>query len=124
MARKLANQSNVQAPDSDYPFARIKDNPGNRTGTPVTERVYGDIHQFFAKLMNLGSVVPNDLPDNNYSGFQLITALLNVILLRIHQWSPTDFKIVEIGDWNMDSTRSEEHTSELQSHVNLVCRLL
>src|SRR5438477_6877154 len=26
-------------------------------------------------------------------------------------------------DWNV-GTRSEEHTSELQSHVNLVCRLL
>src|SRR5438477_5805268 len=24
----------------------------------------------------------------------------------------------------LDTTRSEEHTSELQSHVNLVCRLL
>src|SRR5690242_21107163 len=28
---------------------------------------------------------------------------------------------VEVGDV---ATRSEEHTSELQSHVNLVCRLL
>src|SRR5438477_1088409 len=26
--------------------------------------------------------------------------------------------------WRRRSTRSEEHTSELQSHVNLVCRLL
>src|SRR5690242_21308710 len=25
---------------------------------------------------------------------------------------------------NIDAARSEEHTSELQSHVNLVCRLL
>src|SRR5438477_6942492 len=27
-------------------------------------------------------------------------------------------------DWYGPSSRSEEHTSELQSHVNLVCRLL
>src|SRR5690242_21489199 len=26
--------------------------------------------------------------------------------------------------WSTDGSRSEEHTSELQSHVNLVCRLL
>src|SRR6267142_5732992 len=26
--------------------------------------------------------------------------------------------------WNRRAGRSEEHTSELQSHVNLVCRLL
>src|SRR5260370_28799185 len=33
-------------------------------------------------------------------------------------WSP--------GRWSVSSTkcRSEEHTSELQSHLNLVCRLL
>src|SRR5260370_4744516 len=26
--------------------------------------------------------------------------------------------------WDVTSSRSEEHTSELQSHLNLVCRLL
>src|SRR5260370_31288684 len=29
-----------------------------------------------------------------------------------------------VGDRSRVSTRSEEHTSELQSHLNLVCRLL
>src|SRR5438477_4483370 len=29
-----------------------------------------------------------------------------------------------VGIVGEDATRSEEHTSELQSHVNLVCRLL
>src|SRR6476661_10386785 len=28
------------------------------------------------------------------------------------------------SDWNRKAARSEEHTSELQSHLNLVCRLL
>src|SRR6266480_6973079 len=28
------------------------------------------------------------------------------------------------ASWTAATTRSEEHTSELQSHVNLVCRLL
>src|SRR4051812_49807675 len=30
----------------------------------------------------------------------------------------------DTGRWLFTSRRSEEHTSELQSHVNLVCRLL
>src|SRR5690242_20806120 len=31
---------------------------------------------------------------------------------------------IELGELKRLVTRSEEHTSELQSHVNLVCRLL
>src|SRR5207237_5810775 len=30
----------------------------------------------------------------------------------------------KVPDWGFASSRSEEHTSELQSHLNLVCRLL
>src|SRR4051812_31242947 len=32
--------------------------------------------------------------------------------------------IGDLADWQPADLRSEEHTSELQSHVNLVCRLL
>src|SRR5690242_20963191 len=38
-----------------------------------------------------------------------------------------DLKTVAVGKLyssNLELARSEEHTSELQSHVNLVCRLL
>src|SRR4051812_8402218 len=42
--------------------------------------------------------------------------------------TPGGFAVVEMDSGAFDpdwpSTRSEEHTSELQSHVNLVCRLL
>src|SRR5260370_16235255 len=38
-----------------------------------------------------------------------------------HQFSPSG---VRCDTRPMVSTRSEEHTSELQSHLNLVCRLL
>src|SRR5207237_9314411 len=31
---------------------------------------------------------------------------------------------VEVFRWELIDIRSEEHTSELQSHLNLVCRLL
>src|SRR5690242_11361874 len=34
------------------------------------------------------------------------------------------FRPGRLDRWRPDTRRSEEHTSELQSHVNLVCRLL
>src|SRR5690606_30342894 len=38
--------------------------------------------------------------------------------------SDARWKVVAVGDFNGDGKRSEEHTSELQSRENLVCRLL
>src|SRR5438477_7889524 len=35
-----------------------------------------------------------------------------------------DGKVFVLNRWWTSGSRSEEHTSELQSHVNLVCRLL
>src|SRR5690242_21117610 len=45
--------------------------------------------------------------------------------LDLVRWGlvPSWAKDLSIGD-RMINARSEEHTSELQSHVNLVCRLL
>lgn len=83
--RPLSSKTNVDAPDSDYPYGKIRDNPGNNTGTPINEQVYGDFHQFFERLMDkqqggpLADVVPNGLPDNDYTGFQLFEALENVV---------------------------------------------
>src|SRR5690242_12238318 len=43
------------------------------------------------------------------------------VLMALKAWKmdPKDISMLQTG-----GTRSEEHTSELQSHVNLVCRLL
>lgn len=101
MARLLADKKNVQAPDSDFPFGRIKDNDGSNNGTPVDEDVYGDFHQFFEKLMSAAGITANKLPDNDYSGFQLFEAL-EAVILTIN--GGLKRKIVEIGDWNMVST--------------------
>jgi hypothetical protein len=85
MGRILANKTNVDAPDADYPYGRIRDNPGNFTGTPINELVYGDVHQFFARLLDkqagsaMADVVPNDLPENDPNGFQFFEALERVI---------------------------------------------
>lgn len=83
MARSLANKVNVQAPDSDYPYGRIKDNDGTGNGTPVNENVYGDVHQFFERLMAQAGISFNENPDNNYTGFQFFEALSSLIGLKV-----------------------------------------
>jgi len=72
--RNKSNLANIVI-DANYPYGRIKDNTGAGDGTPVNEFVYGDIHQFFAKLITLAGIVPNDLPDNEVNQYQTIQAL-------------------------------------------------
>jgi hypothetical protein len=75
MARDKANQDNINNADPvNYPNARIKDNTGLGDGTPVDETVYGDQHEFFAKLMRLYGIEYNGLPDNEATGYQLVEA--------------------------------------------------
>lgn len=73
--RSLASKTNVTAPGGDYPYGRLKNNPGDGTGTPVNELVYGDFHQFFEKLMADAGLSANGLPENSANGFQLNAAL-------------------------------------------------
>jgi hypothetical protein len=74
--RALRNQQRVQAPDSDFPFGRIKDTTPTERGTPVKENVVGDQFQFFEKLMAVAEIESNELPECGYTGFQLFQALL------------------------------------------------
>jgi hypothetical protein len=76
--RILANKTRVLEPDSDFPFGKIKDRNATERGTPVNEELYGDMHQFFAKLFAASGLTANDLPESEYSGFQLFQALLKV----------------------------------------------
>jgi hypothetical protein len=74
--RILNSNPNVDNSDLvNYPNGRIKNNDGSGNGTAVNERVYGDIHQAVSKLMRLYGITPNDLPDNETNGFQIIDAL-------------------------------------------------
>jgi hypothetical protein len=75
--RALNSNPNVDNSDlANYPPGRIKDNDGSGNGTAVNERVYGDLHQTIAKLMRLYGIIPNDLPDNETNGFQIVDALI------------------------------------------------
>jgi len=110
MARKLEDQDNVDPSDDDFLYGRIRDRDGGTPGTRVDEAVYGDIHQFFARLMALHGPVHNNLPDSDYVGFQLFEALTQFAL------NPT---IVDIGVWDMDSTANVVITHNIADHLKI-----
>lgn len=80
--RGLSSFPNIDGPDGDFPDGRVRDKDGTTHGTPVNEFVYGDIHQYFAKMLRLASITPNALPESEYSGFQQIQALWSFINLN------------------------------------------
>lgn len=78
----LLIKPNVDLADSDYPFGKIRDRAGATNGTPVNTEVYGDFHQFFEKLMSVAGIAANELPDNDYNGFQLFQALAKLTIYK------------------------------------------
>ena len=76
--RDILNIPNVDGASSDYPNGRIKNKnlTSGAPGTPVVEELYGDIIQFFQKLMIEAGLSPNDIPDNVTNGYQLFQAFL------------------------------------------------
>jgi hypothetical protein len=115
--RSLLSKPNVNAADSDYPYGSIRDRDGATQGTPVTEEVYGDIHQFFEKLMAEAGVTANDLPDNDYNGFQLFEALSIAFIRSDNAILRT--KIIEMGVWNMVSTEEVSVAHGLSDHAKI-----
>lgn len=72
--RNLTDSTNVPVSDA-YPSGRIKDNTGSGDGTPVDEKVYGDIHQAIWAMVRRWGIIPNGLPDNIFNGYQIVEAL-------------------------------------------------
>lgn len=79
MAIALASKPNVTPPGGDYPYGNIKDDSGIGDGTPLNTLVHADFHQFFARLLAIGGVTANGLPENNANTFQYVLALQNII---------------------------------------------
>lgn len=100
MARDLEAQENVDSGDAENLSGKIRDNTGIGDGTPVNEALYGDMHQFFAKLMRDAGITPNNLIENTTNGFQLNEAFDKVVYLANENLRK---KIIEIGDWDMDT---------------------
>lgn len=102
--RRLKDQVNATPPSSDYPLGRLKDDPGDGTGVPVNEAVYGDIHQFFMRLAQLAGIKANGQPDNLYAGYQLMESLIKLFNVNSDGGSTRrKTSTVEIGDWDMDA---------------------
>jgi hypothetical protein len=103
MARSLKNKPGVSEPTSTYPFGRAKDDSllGLNDGYQVNEQGHGDMLQFFECLLKEANITPNEIADNEYDGFQYISALktlINSINGGLRR------KIVEIGNWDMTAT--------------------
>src|SRR5688500_19555059 len=54
----------------------------------------------------------------------LLAAMFSTQTANAQQWQLLDGRAADVGVGADGSVRSEEHTSELQSPCNLVCRLL
>jgi len=115
MAIALEDKQNVEAPSAAYPQGRIKDNPGDGTGTPVNVPVYGDFHQFFARLLVEAGITPNGVPDNAYDGFQYIDAL-SKLFVRNDPSVKFKYKKLLTGAWDADGvvTRSIAHGLDVE----------
>src|SRR5260370_11124470 len=74
----------------------------------------------WALTLFLGTLTHQPDPQTDFGGFSAYVTTTSFLLSHLIN-SITGAAIGSIGGEPM---RSEEHTSELQSHLNLVCRLL
>src|SRR5260370_19219990 len=87
--------------------------------------ILGDVHNFVLKNEKIGSALARQ-------PHHVLVVILDPAAdrLTIHQLHANQLLLLaqsleEIGFFeSLFRRRSEEHTSELQSHLNLVCRLL
>jgi hypothetical protein len=84
MARRITDYNGtIVSVGGAYPYGDIKDNP---SGTIIDRTSNADMQQFFQRLMAIGGVTPNGLPDNQTNGFQLFLALQEVIKDTHNGW--------------------------------------
>lgn len=121
MARGLQNTDNVNAPTTDFPYGRVRDNDGTGNGTPANEKTLGDFHQFFARLLDQASSVPNGLPDSAYYGFQYFEALLKKFVSNDQPNSVRWIrKKIDLTDWNMSTTVSKTFSHGIADYTKII----
>jgi hypothetical protein len=74
----LKDKENVTAPGGDYPYGVMRDKTPSIAGSKANTEFMNDYVQFFEKMFAESGISANDLPDNDYSGFQLYEALLEI----------------------------------------------
>jgi len=88
--RPLSVVPNIGTPSSAYPDGRIIDQAGVIPGTALTEMLYGDLIQTIHKIIRIASINPNNQPDNEANGFQLLTGIFKNL---IPQWKGDTYGI-------------------------------
>jgi hypothetical protein len=78
MAIKLENKINVDGASGSFPYGKIRDKTSTTAGTPVNTSVYGDFHQFFARILDKSGVIANGLLENLTNGFQYFESILKL----------------------------------------------
>jgi hypothetical protein len=70
----LENLTNVEPASAEFPFGDLKNNTGTNNGTPVNRDLLTDLIQFGQKMASEAGITMNDVPDNEYDGWQLYEA--------------------------------------------------
>lgn len=99
MALAITDKPNTDGPSADYPYGKVRDKTLSAAGTPANTIVNTDMHQFFAKLMDYAGVTPNGLPDNEYSGWQLMESLMALM-------GGVKTTVIEIGAWDIQANQT------------------
>lgn len=74
MAIELEDKSNVNPPDSDFPFGDVRDKTPSVSGTRWDRETMSDYIQFFHKMMSEAGVTYNGSLDNEANGWQFYEA--------------------------------------------------
>src|SRR5260370_6055354 len=83
---------------------------------------YTTLFRSQARFLDSSTLIPMALDFTDIQGNVLAGFNTNVQIL-LGLTAAQDSHLASGADW-VEAGRSEEHTSELQSHLNLVCRLL
>src|SRR5690242_3250493 len=113
LSRFISKKATVLLPE--YPTSQLEDELRELGFTRFLRTVSGEVHELDGglKVMVQALTSPTDGPIGDSS---LWVEYDGIRVLNQNDARPTDLSVF--------AERSEEHTSELQSHVNLVCRLL
>jgi len=99
--RSLNSSDNTNAVSADYPYRQVRDTVGATDGTKLWERIFADMIHGIQKVIRLVGLTPNDLPDNETNGYQILEAFERLGQPKVYTANWTD---AGGGDIYADST--------------------
>ena len=98
--RSLSASDNTDAASPDYPYRKVRDTVDVTPGTKLRDRIFGDMIHGFQKLIRLVGFAPNDLPDNETNGYQILDALELLGQPRVFEGNLLSGNILHVTDIN------------------------